>query len=233
VCSSRRRTLSARVKMSSDWVKSFSDIAGYAKNAAQQASTMMAGSELERKLAEATSNEPWGASSTMLQEISRATFAYDDFKTVMLFVWRSAQNQGALWRVTYKTLNMLDYILRHGSERVIEDAKDHLREIKKLQKFEYVDPDGKDQGVNVREKARQLVEMLTSEEALNAERDKARATRNKYGGVSAAEMSGGGGGGGGGGGDAAPAAGEAAAAPAEKAPEPEEEEEEMGFDLFD
>ena len=63
VCSSRRRTLSARVKMSSDWVKSFSDIAGYAKNAAQQASTMMAGSELERKLAEATSNEPWGASS--------------------------------------------------------------------------------------------------------------------------------------------------------------------------
>ncbi|EOD18907.1 hypothetical protein EMIHUDRAFT_209558 [Emiliania huxleyi CCMP1516] len=62
---------------------------------------------------------------------------------------------------------MLDYILRHGSERVIEDAKDHLREIKKLQKFEYVDPDGKDQGVN---------------EALNAERDKARATRNKYGG---------------------------------------------------
>ena len=117
---------------------------------------------------------------TMLQEISRATFAYDDFKTVMLFVWRSAQNQGALWcaafpchrprhwscttdrqwsplaprRVTYKTLNMLDYILRHGSERVIEDAKDHLREIKKLQKFEYVDPDGKDQGVNVREKAK-------------------------------------------------------------------------------
>ena len=38
--------------MSSDWVKSFSDIAGYAKNAAQQASTMMAGSELERKLAD-------------------------------------------------------------------------------------------------------------------------------------------------------------------------------------
>jgi hypothetical protein len=46
-----------------DWMKSFNDIAGYAKNAAQQASTMVAGSELEKKLAEATSNEPWGASS--------------------------------------------------------------------------------------------------------------------------------------------------------------------------
>ena len=46
-----------------DWLKSFNDVAGYAKNAAQQASTMLAGSELEKKLAEATSNEPWGASS--------------------------------------------------------------------------------------------------------------------------------------------------------------------------
>ena len=97
-------------------------------------------------------------------------------------------------RVTYKTLNLLDYILRHGSDRVIEDARDHLREIKKLQKFEYVDSDGKDQGINIREKARQLVELLNSDEQLNAEREKARATRNKYSGVSAAEMSSGTGG---------------------------------------
>jgi len=97
-------------------------------------------------------------------------------------------------------MNMLDYIIRHGSDRVIEDARDHMREIKKLQKFEYVDAtDGKDQGINIREKARQLVEMLNSGETLNAEREKARATRNKYSGVSAADMSSNGSGGGGGG----------------------------------
>ena len=45
-----------------DWLKSVSDIASYAKNAAQTATTMVAGSDLERKLAEAMSNEPWGAS---------------------------------------------------------------------------------------------------------------------------------------------------------------------------
>jgi hypothetical protein len=33
----------------------------------------------------------------MLGEIARATFAYDDFKTVMLFIWRSSHNQGSLW----------------------------------------------------------------------------------------------------------------------------------------
>jgi hypothetical protein len=61
-------------------------------------------------------------------------------------------------RVVYKTLNLLEYLLRHGSERVIEDARDHLRDLKKLQKFEFVDPEGKDCGVNVREKARIIVE---------------------------------------------------------------------------
>lgn len=34
----------------------------------------LAGTEMERKIAEATNNKPWGASSTMLQEIAQGTF---------------------------------------------------------------------------------------------------------------------------------------------------------------
>mgnify|MGYP001986944987 CR=1 FL=1 len=49
-----------------DWVKWGTDISSYAKNAVQNATMLVAGSELEKKLAEATSNEPWGASGTML-----------------------------------------------------------------------------------------------------------------------------------------------------------------------
>merc|ERR1712185_48749 len=164
------------------------DMASYARNAAIQATTLVAGSELERKLLEACSNEPWGASGTMLAELARATFSYDDFKTVMSFVWKNLALTGSLWRVVYKTLNLLDHLVRNGSERVIEDARDHLREIKALQKFEFVDPEGKDSGINVREKAKQIVELLGNEEQLNAEREKARASRNRYTGVSASDM---------------------------------------------
>ena len=46
----------------SDWLKWGTDVTSYAKNAVQNATTLVAGSELEKKLAEATSNEPWGAS---------------------------------------------------------------------------------------------------------------------------------------------------------------------------
>ena len=171
-----------------DYYSKMTDLASYARNAAVQATTLVAGSELEKKLTEACSNEPWGASGTMLSELARATFSYDDFKTVMVFVWKNLQLTGSLWRVVYKTLNLLDHLVRNGSERVIEDARDHLRELKALQKFEFVDPEGKDTGVNVREKAKQLVELLGNEEILNEERDKARSARNRYTGVSAQDM---------------------------------------------
>ena len=155
-------------------LSTLTDYASYAKNVAVTATTLVAGSELEKKLAEATSNEPWGASGTMLSELARATFGYEDFKVIMAFVWKNLQLTGSLWRVVYKTLNMLDHMIRNGSDRVIEDARDHLREIKGLQKFEYIDPEGKDSGVNVREKAKQIVELLGNEELLNEQREKAR-----------------------------------------------------------
>ena len=109
---------------------------------------------------------------------------------IMRTIWANAALTGPLWRVTYKTLSLLDYLVRHGSDRAIDEARDHLREIKRLQRFEYVDPDGKDCGGNVREKARQIVELLSDNEALNAERDKARSSKNKYTGVAANEVGG-------------------------------------------
>ena len=182
--------------MATDWLKWGTDVTSYAKNAVQNATTLVAGSELEKKLAEATSNEPWGASGTLSADIARFTYGYDDFKAVMILIWRNLALTGSLWRVVYKTLNLLEYLLRHGSERVIEDARDHMRDLKRLQKFEYVDPEGKDCGINVREKARIIVELLNSNEQLTAERDKARANKNKYSGTSSESQGFGGGGGG-------------------------------------
>ena len=110
-----------------DWMKWGSDMASYARNSAATVTTMVAGSELEKRLAEATSNEPWGASGTMMADIAKATYGYDDFKTVMNYVWKNLGLGGGLWRVVYKTLNLLDYLLRHGSERVVEVPPPHAR----------------------------------------------------------------------------------------------------------
>lgn len=61
--------------------------------------------------------------------------------------------------------------------------------VQTLRDFQYVDRDGRDQGANVREKARQLVCLLRDEERLRQERSQALKTKER--------MAGGGSGGGG------------------------------------
>ena len=52
-----------------------------------------------------------------------------------------------------------------------------------LRQFQYIDVNGKDQGVNVRNRAKELADLLSDVDKIRAERKKARANRNKFGGV--------------------------------------------------
>ena len=52
-----------------------------------------------------------------------------------------------------------------------------------LRQFHFIDQNGKDQGVNVRNRAQELAKLLQDVDAIRAERKKARSNRNKFGGV--------------------------------------------------
>ncbi|MEQ2178871.1 hypothetical protein GOODEAATRI_018731 [Goodea atripinnis] len=67
-------------------------------------------------------------------------------------------------------------------------------EIKTLRDFQYVDRDGRDQGANVREKARQLVCLLRDDDRLRQERSQALKTKERMAGGGNGGSSGGGGG---------------------------------------
>ena len=64
-----------------------------------------------------------------------------------------------------------------------------------LRQFHYIDQNGKDQGINVRNRSKELAELLSDVDRIRAERKKSRANRNKFGGVEGGTMSGGLGGG--------------------------------------
>lgn len=87
------------------------------------------------------------------------------------------------WRQIYKALQLLEFLIKNGSERVIDDARSHLTLLKMLRQFHFIDQNGKDQGVNVRNRAKELAELLSDVDRIRAERKKARSTRNKYSGV--------------------------------------------------
>lgn len=87
------------------------------------------------------------------------------------------------WRQIYKALQLLEYLIKHGSERVIDDARSHLTLLKMLRQFHFIDLNGKDQGINVRNRAKELTELLGDVERIRSERKKARANKTKYNGV--------------------------------------------------
>ncbi|KIX92059.1 uncharacterized protein Z520_12213 [Fonsecaea multimorphosa CBS 102226] len=140
--------------------------------------------EMEAKVREATNGDPWGASASLMQEIAQGTHNYQQLNEIMPMIYKRFTDKTAEeWRQIYKALQLLEFLCKNGSERVIDDARSHLSLLRMLRQFHYIDPNGKDQGVNVRNRSAELVKLLSDVDTIRSERKKARANRHKYGGV--------------------------------------------------
>ncbi|KAM9745047.1 epsin-3 isoform 1-T1 [Menidia menidia] len=146
--------------------------------------------EAEIKVREATSNDHWGPPSSLMSEIADLTFNVVAFTEVMGMIWKRLNDHGKNWRHVYKALTLLDYLVKTGSERVAKECRDNIYTVQTLRDFQYIDRDGRDQGINVREKAKQLVALLRDEERLKKERSQALKTKSRMAGVSSSLGSG-------------------------------------------
>lgn len=100
----------------------------------------------------------------------------------------------------YKALVLLDYLVKTGNEKVAQQCKENIFAIHTLrvfykhhyhsnsiifwnefilQDFQYYE-EGKDQGINVREKSKQLEALLKDDERLKNERVKALKARERF-----------------------------------------------------
>ncbi|KRZ34325.1 Epsin-2, partial [Trichinella pseudospiralis] len=136
-------------------------------------------SDAQVKVREATSNDPWGPSSSLMSEIADMTFNAMAFSEIMQMIWKRLNDHGKNWRHVYKSLVLLDYLIKLGSEKVAQQCRENIYAIQTLKDFQYVE-DNKDQGINVREKAKQLVSLLKDEERLKNERTRAQIARKRF-----------------------------------------------------
>jgi len=131
------------------------------------------------KVREATSNDPWGPSSTMMSEIADLTYNVVAFTEIMQMIWKRLNDHGKNWRHVYKALVLLEYLIKTGSEKVAQQCKENIYAIQTLKDFQYLD-DNKDQGINVREKAKALVALLKDDERLKNERVRALKAKERF-----------------------------------------------------
>ncbi|KAG5853474.1 hypothetical protein ANANG_G00073840 [Anguilla anguilla] len=169
-------------------------------------------SEIESKVREATNDDPWGPSGQLMGEIAKSTFMYEQFPEVMNMLWsRMLKDNKKNWRRVYKSLLLLAYLIRNGSERVVTSAREHIYDLRSIESYHCIgkgcwnlphlplflssppphsDENGKDQGINVRQKVKEMVEFVQDDDRLREERKKAKKNRDKYIGVSSDSMGG-------------------------------------------
>ncbi|KAF9475031.1 ENTH-domain-containing protein [Pholiota conissans] len=152
-------------------------------------------SDTQAKVRDATSNDPWGPSGTQMNEIAQLTYNQNDFIEIMEMLDKRLNDKGKNWRHVFRgrfrsplivppfdccqSLTVLDYCLHQGSENVVIYFRDNIYVIKTLKEFQYMDEDGKDQGANVRQKAKDITNLLQDESRLREERRTRASMRDR------------------------------------------------------
>ncbi|XP_059612311.1 telomere length regulation protein TEL2 homolog isoform X2 [Phlebotomus argentipes] len=88
------------------------------------------------------------------------------------------------------SLLLLNYLVRNGSERVVTSAREHIYDLRSLENYSFMDENGKDQGINVRHKVRELIDFIQDDDKVRDERKKAKKNKDKYIGMSSDAMGG-------------------------------------------
>jgi len=138
------------------------------------------GSDLEKKVKDATSNENWGSSGTTKNEIAEATYDNQCFREIMAILWKRIGEKDTNWRIVFKSLELLMFLLKCGSDRVVDEVRDHQFTLKRLQNFTYSDPaNGQDRGRGIRQLSQQILELVGDIKKLREVREESQKQRRK------------------------------------------------------
>jgi len=139
--------------------------------------------EAEVMVRKATNNELWGPSGTEMAKIADLTHHFTEYRQIMDALWSrlNEKNDGKNWRNVYKSLLLLEYILKNGSDRAISETRQRLFDLKMLGKFQYLDEKDVDRGLSIRERSKLVVDLAQDNDKLKEERKNAAKSRAKYG----------------------------------------------------
>ncbi|KAH9914896.1 ENTH-domain-containing protein [Epithele typhae] len=122
------------------------------------------------KARNATCNDPWPPSGKEMHDLAQLSYNQSDFVEIMEVLDKTLNDKGKNWRHIFKSLIVLDYLLHAGSENVIVYCEENLYVIKTLREFQHVSEDDKDEGASVRQKAKDITNLLADKRHLFQER---------------------------------------------------------------
>ena len=101
--------------------------------------------ELEKKLAEATTNETGFANISLLNEIAARSEDSEDCKIIVKYCLKVLNLKPKFWRRILKSLNLIEHVIKTGSQNFVDQIKDERDSLREMYNFTYEDDD-KDRG---------------------------------------------------------------------------------------
>ena len=101
----------------------------------------------------------------------------------MKHLWAYLNSKPKEWKKITKVVHVIDYLVKNGAPRVIQDIKDDLYKIRQFEHFKYQEGNGPEQGHELRDKVKALVELMNEPGKLQYEREFAKQTREKFIGI--------------------------------------------------
>ncbi|EKM53497.1 uncharacterized protein PHACADRAFT_259912 [Phanerochaete carnosa HHB-10118-sp] len=148
-------------------------VANLTKKTVRAAKSVTKGySNTQSKVRNATKNDPSLPTTRELNEIAELSYNSVDFVEIMEVISKRLNDKGKLWRHVFKALTVLEYLLFWGADSVIRYCEDNLYEVKTLREFQYVDDNSNDCGMNVRQKAKDITNLILNPNVLKSKRRK-------------------------------------------------------------
>jgi len=142
-----------------DYIKSVTAIGNKLKN------TVLQISDLEALVLDVTEGSGFPNRQDKLK-IARSTDSSEDCRTIMDVIWRRINEGEKGPRNVLKALQLFEFLIANGSDRVIEDGKDNIYTLKTLKQFYLKDDNGNDKGKGIRELAEKIIDILLDEKQI-------------------------------------------------------------------
>ncbi|GMM49083.1 epsin [Starmerella bacillaris] len=122
------------------------------------------------KVRDITANTEETPSLQLMQEVADASFDETECLLIMDMIDKRLNDKGKYWRHVLKALVLLDYLVHYGGEGAVLWCRENLYLIKTLREFHHRDDNDRDVGGAIRARARDLTELITNSQRLEAER---------------------------------------------------------------
>lgn len=136
-------------------------------------------SAIASQVLQATTNDNSPTNDSLYHSIADISIAHpEDVSTILQTIWSNLKSPAKDWRCINKTLGLLLVLVKFGNAEIVNECKQKSAGFKEMMEFFYIE-NRLDKGGVVRDKARLLYFMLTTQGFIESEREYVRPAVQK------------------------------------------------------